>query len=601
MTGRIPPFDPDQDEDDPAIAAALKELRERVEAARLVRLPPGSGPKGSGVLDLPLAMLSRNDIGNAERFRKRFGTEFLYLQEGDWMCWTGTLWDRVTGPNEAAKAAQRVAIAIREEANALELAGPNFESFEREDQESRDTYIKRLQKSHDDRVDALRRHAIGSGNTNKLQGMLREAQIHLWVKRDGIDADPWKLNFPNVTLDLIPPHVGALEDGELAWRARAHAREDRITRQTSGSYRPEFFGTEEFVMADAEARVAKAAPVFTKFLERVQPDPAVRAYLRRIAGYLLTGDTGEQELFINVGAGANGKGTFFEALAHAIGSYAATLPIDTIKHQENRNGSQARPEIARLPGVRFCRISEADENERLSEGVVKKITGQDTIEVRELFKGMFEFVPQFKLVIYLNDKPAIRGTDDGIWRRIRLIEWPVQIPKSERDRNLPDQLRGEADAILAWALLGYVEWRAGGLNAPKVVEDASDAFRIERDPLYRFVEECLVSEMTGKQTLSPGELYDLYELWCDVNAVSPLSPTGFGKKLTGRRVENAMGESAKIEKSKSGTIKYKNVAVVLGKRAELQQARIEMKRRENAGGTGGDPGPQSEGDYGASP
>jgi putative DNA primase/helicase len=579
--------------------AVVQELRDRVEAARLVPLPPGSGRNGSGLLDLPLALLARNDIGNAERFRKRFGADYRFLQEGNWMVWDGRRWDRDAGPIEAAKAAQSVAIAIREEANALDNVGPEFEAREREPGESDERYIKRLAKEHEDRVDGLRRHATNSGNTSKLAGMLKEAAPHLWAMRQTIDADPWRLNFPNCTLDLVPPDVGRLEDGEWPWSTRPHRREDLITRIANGSYVQELLGGAAFDRDAALSRIEAAAPKFWKFLHRVQPDSDMRDYLARLAGYMLTGDTGEQELSLHVGRGANGKGTFFEALAHAMGGYAATLPIDAIKHQENRNGSQARPEIARLPGARFVRISEADENERLSEGVVKKITGQDVIEVRELFKGMFEFVPQFKLVIYVNDKPAIRGTDDGIWRRIRLVEWPVQIPKAQRDRGLPEALKGEADAILAWALVGYADWRVQGLAAPKQVEDASEAYRIERDPLVRFVDDCLVPDFKPNSALSPGDLYDTYELWCAVNAVSPLSPTGFGKRLPGRVVQNYQGDTATIDKTKSGTIKYRNVQLADGIVASLRAQKQAMRRHGDK--DAGDPGPQAPDDYGAQP
>jgi putative DNA primase/helicase len=546
----------------------MADIKERVRAARMVAPAPGSGVNGSGPLDLPLARLARNDIGNAERFRQRVGADFLYLQEGNWLAWDGNRWDGTFGPVEAQKAAQSVAIAIREEANALDIQGPEFEAVPRGELESEKLYLKRIEKEHADRVAALRRHANSSGNTGKLAGMLAETAPHLTVARDAMDANPWAVNVQNGTLELVPPRE-SLGDGEWPWRLRAAAREDRITKIAGAAYKAAWFG-DAFDFAALTFAAQARAPTFHAFLARVQPQAAMREYLQRLAGYLLTGDTGEQELFLNIGRGANGKGTFFEALAYVLGDYAAVLPIEAIRHQDGNRGSGPRPEIARLPGRRFVRISEADENERLSEGLVKKLTGQDVLEVRDLFKGVFEFSPQFKIVLYVNDKPAIRGKDDGIWRRIRLIEWQVQIPKDARDRNLLEKLKSEADGILAWALAGFAMWRQEGLAPPQAVEDATDAYRVERDPLLRFIDFALEPWPSG--SCGASELYRLYQLWCKTEALDPLTQTGFGRQMNGRAVETFDGTTAVIEKSKSGTIEYRNVAVRAGVDATLRAA-----------------------------
>ncbi len=86
-------------------ASGAEAVMAAVRAARLVPAAPGSAPGGEGPLDLPLSRLARNDLGNAERFRKRVGEDFLFLQEGGWMAWDGSRWDREFGPVEAAKAA----------------------------------------------------------------------------------------------------------------------------------------------------------------------------------------------------------------------------------------------------------------------------------------------------------------------------------------------------------------------------------------------------------------------------------------------------------------------------------------------------------------
>jgi putative DNA primase/helicase len=593
--GLYEPGDPPGQEPD-----GMHDVRAALDAARLASPAPGSAHDGTGPLDLPCSRFARNDMGNAQRFRARQGEDFRFLEEGGWMAWDGHRWDRRTGKNEARLAAQAVVAAIRNEARALEAQSIDWEAAAQEPGESDEKYLKRLAREHADRVDALMRHANSSGNTGKINGLLTEAEPHLHVARERVDAHIWLFNAHDVTLELAEPGLGKIDAVAWPWRARPSQREDLGTRRAGAAYPAAIFA-DSYDGASAEAAVRAAAPAFHAFLERVQPDPAMRAYLRRIAGYLLTGATSAQELFLNLGRGANGKGTFYEALAHALGDYAAVLPIEAIRHNENRSGSQARPELARLPGARFVRISESDENERLSEGTVKKLTGQDTVEVRDLFKGIFEFAPQFKLVIYLNQKPKIMGTDDGIWRRIRLIEWPVQIPEAEKDPELPEKLRREADGILAWALLGFAEWREIRLAAPASVRDATEGFRIERDPLIRFVEDCLVAD-PGK-TMAASTLYALYKLWCESEELEPLTPTSFGLRLPGRTIGEGP-HAATIEKSKKGTVRYANVAERPSIQAVLASAIAVLKRAPRASGGGGapapegDPGPASPDDYG---
>jgi putative DNA primase/helicase len=582
--------------------AGMGDVRDALDAAKLAPPAPGSAHDGTGPLDLPCSRFARNDMGNAQRFRARQGEDFRYLEEGGWMAWDGHRWDRRIGKNEARLAAQAVVAAIRNEARALEAQSIDWEAAAQEPGETDEKYLKRLAREHAERVEALMRHANSSGNTGKINGLLTEAEPHLYVAREDVDSRIWLFNARDVTLELAAPGAGKIDSGgSWPWRARGPAREDLGTRRAGAAYARAIFD-EAPDFAAAEAAVRAAAPAFHGFLKRVQPDPDMRAYIRRLSGYLLTGATSEQELFLNLGKGRNGKGTFFEALAHAMGDYAAVLPIDAIRHNENRSGSQARPELARLPGARFVRISESDQNERLSEGTVKKLTGQDTIEVRDLFKGIFEFMPQFKLVIYLNDQPKIMGTDEGIWGRIRLIWWRQFIPKEERDGALPEKLKSEADGILAWALLGFAEWREAGLMAPASVIEETQAFRTERDPLIRFVEDCLLASPGASMPAS--SLYSLYKLWCESEEMEPLSATSFGLRLPGRTVGEGPG-AAIIEKSKKGTVLYANVAEKDAIQAVLASAIAVQKRARPAQGGGvrpadGDPVPSPE-DYGVSP
>ena len=169
-------------------------------------------------------------------------------------------------------------------------------------------------------------------------------------------------------------------------------------------------------------------------------------------GYTLTGSVREQCLFILIGTGANGKSTFINTLQKLFGDYAASIPMQTL--MEQRNGSAQTNDLAYLAGKRFVAATEGERGQRLAESKIKMMTGGDRISCRALYKDYFEFDPQFKLWLATNNLPTISGSDEAIWRRIKVIPFPVTIPDAERDRMLGDRLARELPGICRWAMQG---------------------------------------------------------------------------------------------------------------------------------------------------
>jgi putative DNA primase/helicase len=144
-----------------------------------------------------------------------------------------------------------------------------------------------------------------------------------------------------------------------------------------------------------------------------------------------------------------------ETAAFVTGDYADTVPIETfLQPTARRSGSQPTPDLAKLPGVRYLRIGEPDKGAKLNESLIKRATGGDPIDARDLNKSFFTYFVQFKLTIACNPKPRITGTDGGIWRRVILVPWLETIPEAEWDRELKAKLRGEGSGILNRLLEG---------------------------------------------------------------------------------------------------------------------------------------------------
>lgn len=432
-------------------------------------------------------------FGNADRFLDAYEHELRSVpQFGSWYCWDGTRWQ----PDASLHVAERAKQSIR------------------------DLMKEAWQTEDPDHKKALARWAAKCQTPGQVEALLDVARSDPRVVRTAAqwDANPDVLNVANGVVDL---RTGALTP---------HDRAQNHTKLVSAAY-------------DPRARCDR----WESFLARCVPDADVRAMLRVAVGYSLTGHTREQCLFLLWGSGRNGKSTFFEVLRLLAGDYAVQADFETFL-DKGINGGGVRNDLARLHGARVVTTSEASEGKRLNEALVKSLTGGDTIAARFLYKEAFEFQPQFALWMAANHRPVIRGTDDGIWRRMRLIPFTVQIPADEVDKALPDALRLELPGILAWAVSGAIDWYRSGLPMPAAVETATNAYREESDSMAPFIDErCEIGE---RFSVGATALYTSYSEWCKASGEHPMSQTVFGRRLTDRGFE--AGKDSRSMKVRNG-------------------------------------------------
>ena len=269
-------------------------------------------------------------------------------------------------------------------------------------------------------------------------------------------------------------------------------------------------------------------PLWEKFLREIfAGDDDMIRYIQKAVGYSLTGSTQEQCVFLLIGDGCNGKSTFLDIIRQLFGDYASNIQAESLMIRSSSNGINS--DIARLRGARLVTSAEPNEGLRLNEGLLKQLTGGDVVTARKLYGDEFEFKPEFKLWMAANHKPVIRGNDHGIWRRMHIIPFNVQIPKEKIDKTLTDKLLTEIDGIFQWALEGLKLYQSEGLEPPEMVSAATAEYRKEMDVVSRFLEEC--TEKSFADTVRASDLYRIYTEWCDVNGEYNLSNTKFGKEV----------------------------------------------------------------------
>jgi putative DNA primase/helicase len=417
-----------------------------------------------------------SDDALAEAFADRYGETMLYVAGwGKWMLWNGSRWEA----DETLEATGRSRVICREHGNAA-LVRPDLASKAR---------------------------GIATGLTSlrtigNVERLARSDRRHAATSSQW-DVDPWALNTPGGVVNL--------RTGEL----RPARKEDYVTKLTT-------------------ATPGGACPSWLEFLRvATDGDDELIEFMRRMAGYCLTGITHEHALFFVYGTGGNGKGTFLNTMETILASYAKTASMEMFVEQK----FQSHPtDVAGLMGARMVVAQETQEGKRWDEQRLKSFTGGDSLTARFMRQDEFTFKPQFKLVFSGNHKPSLRNVDEAIKRRLYMIPFTVTVPAEKRDRLLPQKLQAEAGGILQWAIDGCLDWQANTLAPPHRVIAATEEYFEQEDTIGQFLEECC--DFNRHMRVKTSDLYARYQRWAENTGEYVLPRKRWLQQLSLRTIES---------------------------------------------------------------
>jgi putative DNA primase/helicase len=417
-------------------------------------------------------------LGNAERFLRDYRTDILWVEgptrnsAGTFYCWDGQRWQP-----DNSKAVLMGKETVSELKELVSLA------------------IDAGQKS--DTIKALVAFWRSCECNHKIVEILELARWHVVIKQGKFDSDPDLLGVRNGVVDL---RTGVL---------RPAVREDYITKRTN-------------VIFDSSA----TCPSWEHFLlEATNRNHELIAYVQQCAGINLTGHTREHVFFIIIGPAGTGKSTFCETIKYVWGDYCIGIDPNSLAAMK-AEGGRARPDIARLPGVRLAFANETRKGLQLDAGLVKALTGGDTVQARHLYQAEFDFKPTHKLWLRTNEEPQFDGSDTGMQRRVKKIPFVNQV--EAQDSSLPEKLQGEAAGILNWAIRGLLSYREHGLIEPAIVQSETAEYVKSLDILAQFIEEECEA---GPFIQSSAELYSRYRPWIDARGHKALGSPRFRTDL----------------------------------------------------------------------
>jgi putative DNA primase/helicase len=384
-------------------------------------------------------------------------------------------------------------------------------------------------------------HAKYTNSKNGIRNMVAMAKSDLAIGQEELDTDPWLLNVENGTINL--------QTGEL----REHRREDFITK-----------------LAPVAFDLAAKCHLWERFLHTIfAANEELIAYMQRLVGYCLTGVTEEHILPFLYGIGANGKSTFCETFLKLMGpDYGMKAAPDLLLA---KRGETHPTERADLFGKRFVTCIETEEGRRMAEALVKELTGGDRVRARRMREDFWEFAPTHHVWLASNHKPAISGTDHGIWRRIKLIPFDVVIPDAQQDKKLPAKLAEELPGILNWAIAGCLDWQKGGMREPAIVQVKTSEYSAEMDEVGQFIEE--YCELGDEFRAPAGELYKAFQ---EAMPDSRINQHAFGARLRQKGFLNHDPETGKEYRTKDGKRGWKGLRLL----SEAERERIAETGRQ---------------------
>lgn len=340
---------------------------------------------------------------------------------------------------------------------------------------------------------ARRRHAMDARFKWATKSeALKTIEASMSLAQDLMNVEPETLDS---NINVLGCKNGVLDLADFTFHPYTPA--DTITKTTACDYAPD-----------------ACCPAWSKFVSEVMGgDADAVSWLQRFLGSCLPGSHPDQIILMCVGGGSNGKTTLFEAIEAALGGYAdAAAPGLLVTSKEARHPT----EVADLRGKRLVVTSETGERNTLAEDKVKQMTGSDTLKARFMRQDFFHFKPTHQLVLLTNHRPTVRGTDEGIWRRIRVLPFAQQFTGERRDKALPARLEAERAGILNWMLDGLREYRRIGLDdLPPIMADANQEYRRSSDVIGAFIDQCCSLDQSF--STQSRELYGEYQTWCKEN------------------------------------------------------------------------------------
>ena len=321
-----------------------------------------------------------------------------------------------------------------------------------------------------------------------------------------LDKNPYLICFENGVYDL---QKGLFREGRP---------DDYLSMSTKYDYKD--FKEDDIEIAEVH-----------DFISKIFPSSQLKDFFIRSSAVELQGGNINKTFIVMSGVGDNGKSITIELKELAYGDYAIKLPTSLITGKRTQS-SGATPELDRIGGVRFAVLQEPDSKDVINIGMLKELTGNDSMYVRGLYSSGRDIKPMFKLVLVCNKLPRLPCDDPATWNRIRVMEFQSRFPKNAkevpktyeeqvkakifpRDEHFSEKLPHMKQAFMWMLMQEYKKISKERIRKPDpdIVMQATMIYRENNDIFYQFVNEKFVVDKKDKEEMTLSQIYEVFKAW----------------------------------------------------------------------------------------
>lgn len=414
----------------------------------------------------PVKYYSQDDTGNTDRFIDMWGNVTRFCNpDKSYFHYNGTVWERDEMAITKTLLDKTIEAMAKE---SISVPEGTSEDDAKKYIESKGKFVRR------------------SRNNSNKEAVMREIRHRVPVLMNHFDEDIYAFNVKNGWIDL--------KTGEL----EPHNPNKMFSKIAGANYNED------------------SCSEFLTFIYKIfDGDTELIKFVQTLIGLSMIGKNLEQKIvFLYGSSGNNGKSVLLKILESLFGTYKRTVAPADLMRKKNGGNSGHSDAIANMAGARLVTSSEPEKGYRLSESIIKALTGDDTISASFKGKSGFEFQPQNTIFLACNHIPQMNAgsTDNPTWKRVVIIPFDVQIPDSEIDTHLGERIiQNELGGVMGWCIDGLKNYHQNGLVIPEKVKQASKKEREEMDEINDFLQEELQARPNGE--ISVSEVHKMYVDW----------------------------------------------------------------------------------------
>ena len=276
---------------------------------------------------------------------------------------------------------------------------------------------------------------------------------------------------------------------------------------------------------------------FSRFLAVSLPNLEERALVQEYCGYTLLNDVRFQVAQVWVGNGRNGKSVLLKVM-EKLHSKVGSISLDKLS------------DFGLTPIVNASLVVSSETPKGgIDEQALKQIISGDPVTVEYKFKDSFKYSPTAKLLIACNRFPHVKDDSNGVWRRLQIVHWGVNLTEDQEIPNMEKKIiDNEIKAVLDWCLQGLSRLlRRGSFNVPESSKIRKDSEKMNSNNILAFVEDYGLGICPMGKVIYKHSIYEKYDKYCLSNGLTAFRGNEFWKRMA--QIFPAMQEKKKPDSS----------------------------------------------------